>query len=99
MHRKTFHAKHGNACLHSRKCGGSLDVKRPQTYNETATPVNGIVGLSSRPMNNNVSSMFKPIGVSGPISITGNSANLQGSGLRDISFSGKKKITKAKLKI
>jgi len=99
MNRKTFHAKHGGSCLHGRACGGSITVKRPEAYNETATPVNGIMGLSSKPMVNNVASAIKPIGASGPISISGNNVNLQGSGLKNISFSGKKKISKAKLKI
>jgi hypothetical protein len=99
MNRNNFHAKHGNACLHGRKCGGSIAVKRPQAYNETATPVNALCGLASKPMVNNVGKMFKPVGASGPINLTGNSINLQGSGLKNISFSGKKKITKAKLKI
>jgi hypothetical protein len=99
MSRKNFHAKHGGSCLHGRACGGSITVKRPEAYNETATPVNGIMGLSSKPMVNNVAGAIKPVGASGPINLTGNNINLQGSGLKNISFSGKKKISKAKLKI
>ena len=97
--RKHIGASRRNVINLKRK-GGSVEVKRPDQYNETATPVNGIVGLASQPMANNVGKQFKPSGVTGPISITGNYESLLGSGLKHISFAdSKKKPKKAKLRL
>jgi hypothetical protein len=96
--KRIFSAKR-NKILHGKKSGGGITVQKSGVSNENASPMNGIVGLNSKPMDVNPAKQFKPSGTFGPVNLTGQSASLLGSGLHNISFKESKSNKKAKLKM
>jgi hypothetical protein len=94
---KLLHAHRGKVLKF--KNGGSVEVKGHDMPSINTSPLSGgVVGLSGKQMVSDPANQFRPVGISGPINITGNSASL-GSGLKNISFAESKKVKKAKLKL